>query len=290
MVDVQCVWEEPAVLGEGPLWVVKENAVYWVDIVSKKVHRYGVADDARRTWAFETVVTSLAERRQGGLVGTVRDGFAFIDLEAGTFEPIAMPEADMPENRFNDGKVDENGRYWAGSMDDGEKLATGSLYRLDGDLALHKMDTNYSITNGPTFSVDGQTLYHTDTAKRTIFAFDFNEDGAISNKRVFVKLVAEEEGYPDGMTVDSENCIWLAHFAGSRITRYSPQGKVLQVIAMPVPNITSCTFTGPDLDTLYITTARHLLNEEGIRKYPRSGSLFSCKPGVTGLPTPLFAG
>ena len=204
MVHIQCVWEEPAILGEGPLWVAKENVVYWVDIVSKKVHRYGVADDARRTWAFETVVTSLADRRQGGLVGTVRDGFAFIDLEAGTFEPIAMPEADMPENRFNDGKVDENGRYWAGSMDDGEKLATGSLYRLDGDLALHKMDTNYSITNGPTFSVDGKTLYHTDTAKRTIFAFDFNE--------------------------------------------------------------------------------------EDTRKYPLSGSLFSCKPGVTGLPTPLFAG
>lgn len=290
MVDIQCVWEEPAILGEGPLWVARENAVYWVDIVSKKVHRYGVADDARRTWVFEAQVSSLAERQQGGLVGTVRAGFAFIDLEADAFEPIVMPEAGMPENRFNDGKVDENGRYWAGSMDDGEKLETGSLYRLDGDLALHKMDENYSITNGPAFSVDGKTLYHTDTAKRKIFAFDFSEDGAINNKRVFVELVAEEEGYPDGMTVDSEDCIWLAHFAGSRITRYSPEGEVMQVISMPVPNITSCTFAGPDLDTLYITTARHLLKEEDIRKYPLSGSLFSCKPGITGLPTPLFAG
>jgi sugar lactone lactonase YvrE len=290
MVDVKCVWEEPAILGEGPLWAAQENAVYWVDIVGKKVYRYGLADGARHTWTFETEVTSLAERRQGGLVGTVRGGFAFIDLEAGVFEPIAMPEADMPENRFNDGKVDENGRYWAGSMDDGEKLETGSLYRLDGDLALHKMDDNYSITNGPAFSVDGKTLYHTDTAKRTIFTFDFSEAGAISNKRVFVELVAEEEGYPDGMTVDSEDCIWLAHFAGSRLTRYSPKGEAMQVIAMPVPNITSCTFAGADLDTLYITTARHLLSEKDIRKYPLSGSLFSCKPGVTGLPTPLFAG
>ena len=290
MVDIQCVWEEPAILGEGPLWAAGENAIYWVDIVSKKVHRYGMVDDTRRSWIYEAGVTSLAERRQGGLVGTVRDGFAFIDLEAGAFEPIAMPEADMPENRFNDGKVDENGRYWAGSMDDGEKSETGSLYRLDGDLSLHKMDENYSITNGPAFSVDGKTLYHTDTAKRTIFAFDFSEGGVISNKRVFVKLVAEEEGYPDGMTVDSEDCLWLAHFAGSRLTRYSPQGEAIQVIAMPVPNITSCTFAGPDLDTMYITTARHLLDEEGIRKYPLSGSLFACKPGITGLPTPLFAG
>jgi sugar lactone lactonase YvrE len=290
MLDLKCVWEEPAVLGEGPLWVARENAVYWVDIVSRKVHRYPLADGARRTWTFETEVTSLAARQQGGLAGTVRGGFAFIDLETGTLKPVAMPETDMPENRFNDGKVDEKGRYWAGSMDDGEKLATGSLYRLDGDLSLHKMDENYNITNGPAFSVDGKTLYHTDTAKRSIFAFDLSADGAISNKRIFVQLEAEEEGYPDGMTVDSENCLWLAHFAGSRITRYSPEGEMLNVISMPVPNITSCTFAGVDLDTLYITTARHLLNEADIRKYPLSGSLFSCKPGATGLPTPSFAG
>jgi len=290
MVDLKCVWEEPAILGEGPLWDARENAVYWVDIVSKKLHRYGLADGARRTWTFETEVTSLAARQQGGFVGTLRDGFAFIDLEGEAVEPVVMPETDLPGNRFNDGKVDAAGRYWAGSMDAGEKLESGSLYRLDSDLSLHKMDDNYIITNGPTFSVDGKTLYHTDTAKRTIYAFDFSENGAISNKRVFVQLEAEEEGYPDGMTVDSENCIWLCHFAGSRITRYSPEGEVLQVIPMPVPNVTSCTFAGPDLDRLYITTARHLLSEEGIRKHPLSGSLLSCKPGVTGLPTPLFAG
>ena len=290
MVDVKCVWEEPAILGEGPLWVDRENAVYWVDIVRRKIHRYGPADESRRTWKFEEQVTSLSARQQGGFVGTVRDGFAAIDLESNKVEPIAMPESDMPKNRFNDGKVDTSGRYWAGSMDDGEELETGSLYRLDSDLSLHKMDENYAITNGPTFSKDGRTLYHTDTAKRTIFAFDFDENGAISNKRIFIKLETEEEGYPDGMTVDSENCLWLCHFAGSRITRYSPEGQVLQVISMPVPNITSCTFAGSDLDTLYITTARHLLSEADIKKYPLSGSLFSCKPGVAGLPTTLFAG
>jgi sugar lactone lactonase YvrE len=239
---------------------------------------------------FEEQVTSLSARQQGGFVGTVRDGFAAIDLETNKIEPIVMPESDRPQNRFNDGKVDVSGRYWAGSMDDGEKLETGSLYRLDSDLSLHKMDENYAITNGPTFSKDGRTLYHNDTAKRTIFAFDFAENGAISNKRVFIKLETDEEGYPDGMTVDSESCLWLCHFAGSRITRYSPEGHVLQVISMPVPNITSCTFAGSDLDTLYITTARHLLSEADIKKYPLSGSLFCCKPGVTGLPTPLFAG
>ncbi len=175
-------------------------------------------------------------------------------------------------------------------MDESEKLASGSLYRLDGDLSLHKEDDNYVITNGPTFSADGKTLYHTDTAKRTIYAFDVSETGAISNKRVFVQLEAEEEGYPDGMTVDSESCIWLCHFGGARISRYSPDGEVLEVISMPVPNITSCTFAGSELDTLYITTARYLLSAEKVRQFPLAGGLFSCKPGLTGLPTSLFVG
>ncbi len=290
MIDLKCVWNEPAILGEGPLWVARENAVYWVDIVGKKLHRFGLADEERRTWTFDTEVTSIAVRERGGFVGTLRDGFAFIDPETGAVDPIVMPETHIPGNRFNDGKVDGSGRYWAGSMDESEKLASGSLYRLDGDLSLHKVDDNYTITNGPTFSADGKTLYHTDSAKRTIYAFDVSETGAISNKRVFVQLEAEEEGYPDGMTVDSEGCIWLCHFGGARISRYAPDGEVMDVISMPVPNITSCTFAGPGLETLYITTARYLLSAEKVRQFPLSGSLFSCKPGITGLPTSLFKG
>ncbi|GJM43146.1 MAG: gluconolactonase [Ardenticatenaceae bacterium] len=289
MSKLQCVWEIQATLGEGPLWVPREGAVYWVDILSKQLHRYGLADGSKRTWTFETAITSLSERQDGGFVGTIPDGFAFLDLESGAIEPIALPEIEKLDNRFNDGKVDANGRYWAGSMDNEGKAASGSLYRLDGDLSLHKMDTDYFITNGPTFSVDGKTLYHTDSIKRTVYAFDFHEDGSISNKRTFVQL-KPAEGAPDGMTVDSEDCIWLCHFGGARITRFSPQGGVLEVVPMPVPNITSCTFAGPNLDTLYITTARLLQSEAAMRQYPLAGSLFAYQPGVTGLPTPLFAG
>ena len=175
-------------------------------------------------------------------------------------------------------------------MDGAGIVESGSLYRLDADFRLNIMDENYIIDNGPAFSVDGKTMYHTDSAKRIIYAFDCSEQGDISNKRVFIQLEDEAEGAPDGMTVDSENCIWLAHFAGSRITRYSSEGEVLRVIPMPVPNITSCTFAGPNLDTLYITTARIGLSEEELEAYPLAGSLFSCKPGVTGMPTPFFAG
>ncbi len=294
MVDVKCEWQEPASLGEGPLWVERDNAVYWVDILEKRVHRLRLGDGNRRSWTFEAQITSLAARRQGGFVASVRDGFAFVDLDQATLvdesrvEPIALPEAHLPGNRFNDGKVDAHGRYWAGSMDDGHGAESGVLYRLDPDLSLHTMDTGYIITNGPTFSPDGTTLYHTDTVKRVIYAFDFDDSGTIRGKRVFAELRSEEEGQPDGMTVDSEGCIWLCHFGGTRLTRYSPAGEVLSVIPMPVPNVTSCTFAGPGLETLYITTARVGLDDEQLRRSPLAGSLFSCRPGVTGLPTPLF--
>jgi sugar lactone lactonase YvrE len=287
MIDLKCEWEIEATLGEGPLWVAAENAVYWLDIMQQNLHRLSLADGARQSWSFDRMVTSLSPREQGGFVCTVRDGFAFLDLHTGQFEPIVLPEAALSGNRFNDGKVDENGRYWAGSMDENGKRETGSLYRLDEDLSCHKMDENYIITNGPTFSADGKTLYHTDSTKRTIYAFDLNEAGDICNKRIFVQLEAAD-GAPDGMTVDSENCLWLCHFGGARVTRYSPAGELLQLIPLPAPHVTSCTFAGENLDILFITTARLHMAEADLAQYPLAGSLFSCKPGVTGRPTPLF--
>ena len=290
MSDLQCAWQEPAILGEGPLWVERENAIYWVDIVDKKVHRLGLVSGSRKTWRFEAQLTSLAARAEGGFIATARHGYVLVNFETNEIKPLVTPEADMPQNRFNDGKLDAKGRYWGGTMDEAEKHPSGTLYRLNPDWSLEVMDRDYIITNGPTFSPDGKIMYHTETAKRTIYAFDLAEDGSIGNKREFVRLQGEDEGYPDGMTADSEGCVWLCHFGGSRITRYSPQGEALQIIPMPVPNVTCCTFGGQGLDTLYITTARYLLSPEQVSQYPLAGSLFSCKPGVTGMPTPYFPG
>jgi len=286
----ECIWQIEAILGEGPLWVKRENAVYWVDIFSNQVHRYNLGDGQQTTWQFDVAVTSLSAREQGGFVGTIRDGFAHIDFDSKTVDPIELPEADIENNRFNDGKVDAQGRYWAGTMDTKQTSESGVLYRLDADMSLQTMDEDYIITNGPTFSKDGSIIYHTDTTKRTIYAFDLSSSGDISNKRIFTQFQTEDEGSPDGMTVDSEDCIWVAHFGGSRITRYSPQGEILQVIPMPVPNITSCTFAGDSLDTMYITTARVSVPENKIANYPLAGSFFSFKPDVKGLETPLFKG
>lgn len=290
MVNVKCEWENDAMLGEGPNWVESENAIYWLDIIGKKVHRLKLDSGDKKTWEFDFEITSIAEREQGGFVCTTRDGFAFIDFDSAEMTPIEMPETHIPGNRFNDGKVDALGRYYSGSMDEAEQDSSGVFYRLDPDLSLHALDDDYIITNGPAFSPDGKTCYHNDTTKRCIYAYDVAEDGSVSNKRMFVEFDHISEGYPDGLTVDAEGNIWQASFAGYRITRYNPQGDVIDVWEMPVKNITSCTFGGKDLDTLYITTARLFLSDEDIDERPLSGSLLSFKPGVKGLPTNKFKG
>lgn len=287
---VKPVWQIPAQLGEGPVWVAAENAVYWVDIFSNKVHRYALADGAKKTWTFDFEVTSLNPRQGGGFVGTVKDGFAVIDLDNLSAEPVALPEAQLPNNRFNDGKVDNRGRYWAGTMDIGQSEETGALYRLDADLRARQVDDSYIICNGPAFNVDNSVIYHTDSIKRTVYALDMGPGGELSNKRVFAQFSRDDEGVPDGMTVDSEDCLWVAQFGGARISRYSPAGDLLQVLPLPALNITSCAFAGAELDTLYITSARTAMSASDLAMYPLSGSLFEFKPGVKGLPTPLFAG
>ncbi len=287
---VKTVWEIPAQLGEGPVWVAAENALYWVDIFSNKVHRYALADGAKKTWTFDFAVSSLNPRQGGGFVGTVKDGFAVIDLDNLSAEPIHLPEATMPNNRFNDGKVDSSGRYWAGSMDIDQSAESGALYRLDADLSVSQVDADYIICNGPAFNPDNSVIYHTDSIKKTIYALDVAPDGGLSNKRIFTQFTRADQGVPDGMTVDSEGCIWVAHFGGARLTRYAPTGEVLLVLPLPALNITSCTFAGAELDSLYITSARTAMSAPDLAMYPMAGSLFEFKPGVRGLPSPLFAG
>ena len=290
MSDAKLVWEIRAVLGEGPVWVEAENALYWVDIMSSLVHRYALADGAKTTWEFADAVTSLNPRAGGGFVGTVADGFVAVDFDSAATTPIQLPEADRPGNRFNDGKVDNSGRYWAGTMDIEQVAASGALYRLDPDLGVSKADDDYIICNGPTFNLDNSIIYHTDSIRRVIYALDIGSGGELSNRRVFTAFTKDDEGVPDGMTVDSEDCIWVAHFGGARLTRYSPEAEILQVVPLPAPNITSCTFAGADLDTLYITSASTFMSASELEQYPLAGSLFSYQPGVKGTPTPLFAG
>jgi sugar lactone lactonase YvrE len=287
--EARCVWSAGAILGEGPLWVENEAALYWVDIKAPAVHRYDPENGAKHSWPMPEPIGCLARRASGGFVAGLKSGFAFFNSGFDTIARFDGPETDSPGNRTNDGKTDSQGRLWAGTMDDAEIKPTGALYCLEAGKNWRRMDSGYVITNGPAFSPDGKTLYHTDTLKRVIFAFDLAADGAISNKREFVKI-SEQNGYPDGMTIDAEGGLWVAHFGGFRVTRYDHKGNKVIDVKLPVANITSCAFGGADLDRLYITTATKGLDGAARAGQPLAGGLFSVETGVRGLPMPAYAG
>jgi len=284
-----CVWPAGALLGEGPVWDDVDQALYWVDIKAPAVHRFTPSTGERRSWPMPETIGALARRRAGGFVATLKSGFALLDLDSGTIERIGHPEPDRPGNRFNDGKCDAAGRFWAGTMDDGEHAATGWLYRLDPDRSWHRLDGPYVCTNGPAFSPDGRTLYHTDTVGREVHAFDLASDGSLTRKRRFVGF-AETEGYPDGMTTDAEGHLWICHWGGWRVTRFTPAGQVERVVRLPVAQVTSCCFGGPDRSTLFITSAAVGLSPTDLRKQPLAGAVFAYEAGIRGLPSAMFGG
>jgi L-arabinonolactonase len=278
-------------LGEGPVWSTEEQALYWVDIVGPTVHRLDEATGEVGTWQLPSEVGSMALRRVGdGAVVALRSGFHLLDFDTGTTHLLCDPEGDLPANRFNDGKCDRQGRFWAGTMDDAEQDASGSLYRLDADGRCERMVGDIICSNGLGWSPDDATMYHTDSWRFRIDAWDFDPaTGALDNRRAFVQL-APGRVAPDGLTVDAEGCLWVATWDGWQVVRYTPDGAVERVVDLPVPRPTSCTFGGPDLDRLYITSARRGLDEETLAQAPLSGAVFVLEPGVRGLPEPEYAG
>lgn len=287
--EIVCVADVHAVLGEGPVWVEREQALYWVDIHGRLIHRRAFADGALTRWETPWRIGSLQPREGGGFISGTDQGLALIEPELGRFDQFANPEPDLPTNRFNDGKVDRQGRFWAGTMDDSEKAALGALYRIDPDLGWTRIDDGYRVCNGPAFSPDGRTLYHTDSARQVIYAFDLDEGGNAANRRDFARFEAGQ-GYPDGMTVDSEGCLWVAFWDGWCLRRLSPGGDILSTLELPVQRPTSCAFAGPDLDHLFITSARVGLDDGDLAGQPQAGGLFLARPGPRGVAETLFAG
>ncbi|KAA0588963.1 sugar lactone lactonase YvrE [Azospirillum lipoferum] len=281
--EARCVWQARALLGEGPLWSPRQNAVYFVDIRGSRILRHGLSDGSQSGWQLDDAACWLVESADGdGFIAGLRSRRVVrLRLEPGQVtvaEEIARIEPDGFGNRLNDGKADARGRLWIGSMDDAEEAPTGSFYRIDADGTVARVDQGYTVANGPALSPDGRTIYHTDSAARTVYAFDIGADGSLSGKRVHIRFT-EADGYPDGMTCDAEGGLWVAHWDGARVSRFRPDGTLDRVIALPVSRVTSCVFAGPDLDRLFITTAAHGRGEE-----PLAGSLFECDPGVRGLP------
>ena len=285
--NVQCIADVHAILGEGPVWVEREAALYWVDINGRKIFR--LDERGVDQWSTPMRVGSIAPRAEGGFIAGTDEGFAKIDLENERFDLLYNPDAQLPDNRFNDGKVDRRGRFWAGTMDDRERAATGTLYLLKTESDVSAVDGNYRVTNGPAFSPAGGIMYHNDSARQVTYAFDLDAEGNASNRRTFLQF-GDGDGYPDGMTVDSEGCLWIAFWDGWCVRRFSPEGEWLETVRMPVSKPTSCTFGGPDLDRLYVTSASVDLDETALEMQPNAGGLFMFTPGVRGLADVPFAG
>jgi sugar lactone lactonase YvrE len=279
-------------IGESPSWREATQQLYLADISGQEIHSFRPSDGSHRRYRLPDWVTSLSIREQGGLVLSMRKTFAFYDPEAGHLEILADPEPERPGNRFNDGRCDPQGRLWAGTMGAEDwRASTGAVYRFDPDQRITRMIDGVRCSNGTGWSPDGQTMYHTQSFRYQIFAYDFDgETGAIGNGRPFVTLDPDAGGFPDGLTVDSEGFVWSAQPVYGRLVRYDPDGAIDRIIALPVSRGTSCTFGGPDYRTLFITSATETLTRTELAEEPLAGSLLACTPGVRGMPPSLFAG
>jgi sugar lactone lactonase YvrE len=280
------VWNLEAELGEGPVWVERDQALWFVDIKKQQVHRFVPADGSRKSWDSPEQVGFILPAEDGGFVAGLQSGLYRFDEQSGAFDLIVEVEADKPHNRLNDGVTDPEGRVWFGTMDNGEKDKSGAFYCFARGMLRRTSIDGIAITNGPTVSPDGRTLYFVDTLKGTIEAADILGDGELRERRPFVKI-DPKDGHPDGPTIDAEGCVWISLYAGWEVRRYAPAGELLDRIRFPVANITKLAFGGGDLRTAFATTARQLLSADAIAKQPEIGSLFEFRVDDPGVPCPL---
>jgi len=289
-------------LGEGPVWDVEDGCLYWLDGTGRRVGnpsiwRLDPRTGRTRHWSLDHDVGALAIRRGGGAVLALADGFYFFDFAGERLDLISRVDADQPRSRLNDGKCDRRGRFFAGGMDDKEELKICSLWRLDADLSVSRVDEGIICTNGPCWSPDNRTFYLADTFQGEYWAYDYDiATGSLTNKRLFHSF-KNDPGVADGSTIDDEGFVWNAQLISGDLVRYAPDGTVDRRVGMPVRNITSVMFGGDRLDELYVTSmarvkhpAAHDLFAREMRPQYLAGSLFKVTGlGVRGLPEPRFA-
>lgn len=283
MSEVRSVLAVQAVLGEGPVWVAREQALWFVDIKGHKVHRFDPATGDHKSYDAPCQVGWVLPSNDGKFLAGLQQGVARFDSATGTFDVIAAPEAALPGNRLNDATVDARGRIWFGSMDDGEGAATGRLYCFDNGEVHDSGLPPVCITNGPAISPDGRTLYHTDTLGRVIHRVAINDDGGLGSPSVFAEI-DEADGWPDGSVCDSEGFVWIGLWGGWRARRYAPTGEIAAEVRLPVANVTKIAFGGSDLCTAYATTARKGLDADALAGQPLAGNVFTFHVDVPGAP------
>src|SRR5438270_2433334 len=282
------VWDLKADLGEGPVWVERDAALWFVDIKRQKIFRFDPASGEQLEWDAPEQVGFVLPAERGGFIAGLQSGLHHFDPANGAFSLIAEVDSDLPDNRLNDGVVDPAGRLWFGTMDNKERAKNGAFYRFDrGELQRTHL-TGIAITNGPAISPDGDRLYWVDTIPGTISACDIGADGELGPSREIVRIPGDE-GHPDGPTVDAEGCIWIGIYSGWEARRYAPDGELLERVRFPVSNITKIAFGGSDMKSAFATTARHLLRPYALEEQPLAGGLFRFEAGVAGVASPLVA-
>lgn len=289
--EVELITDARAQLGEGPVWDTRAGRLFWVDIEGQRLHALEPGSGNTQVWEVGCRVGAAVPREQGGMLLATEHGLETFELADASRQLLAAPEDEPPTNRFNDGKCDARGRFWAGTMSMVRTPRAGSLYVLEPNHQVRRVLGDVTTSNGLDWSADHRTMYYIDTPTMMVRAFDFDlENATLDNQRVAI-CFPEGVGRPDGMTADVEGMLWIAHWDGGRVTRWEPDtGRLLRTIHLPADRVTSCAFGGSDLDVLYITTARHGLDAEQRRQQPHAGSLFAARPGVAGRPAHRYAG
>jgi sugar lactone lactonase YvrE len=287
--EATCVLESQAIIGECPRWHPVELALYWVDVFAPSLNRFDPKTGATATWKMPERIGCFGFRADGGVIAGMQSGIWMIDLvpELSMRRVFDYEVADT-DLRFNDGRVDPGGRFWAGSNHESFVKRAAALYRFDPDGTCTRMVDGLICSNGLAFSADGRTMYHSDSRQDYVWAWDFEvQTGAISNQRVFLQIDIQE-GRPDGAAVDVEGGYWICHVGGWHLARYTREGKIDKVIGLPAQRPTMCAFGGEDLKTLFVTTARNPLSEQALSKQPHAGDLFAIEVDVPGIPEPFF--
>jgi sugar lactone lactonase YvrE len=277
------------VLGEGPLWDSVRGLLYWLDIGRRRLHSWRLATGETRSHWLPAVPGAVATCADSRLLIATSRGFGYYDPDTGLMDVLAATAPGWPTRRFNDGKCDRAGRFWTGTMRLRGDAGREGLFRFETGRDLARVDEGFTVCNGLDWSPDGRVLYVVDTAVHRIYAYDFDvASGTLTNRRIFVDT-SNIEGRPDGLAVDAEGGVWVAIAGGWQLMRYGPDGLADRTLSLPVPRPTSCTFGGPALDTLYITSSRLGLSRRELADAPLSGCLFAFDVGFTGQPVRNFS-